>query len=216
MGRHSAAAPATPSGKDPDGNAADFDENASYPSHRHAAPVRSGPRRRVGFAVGLVILGVILLVFGLITLTTTDVPETTAGQDSTESAQPPAATGTSPSPQPTPSPSATPAPAPTSAGPPAAAVMPVTVLNNSPLTGLAARIAGELEAGGWPIAQLLNYSETQVPVTTVFFTPGKPKEKAAAQALAAQFPEITGGAKPRFEGLAGTGVTVAAVGDWVP
>ncbi len=212
MGRHSAEEPATPSGGDPDGEAADFDGYENFPVGRGAAPVRAGSRNRVGFAVGLVILGVILLVFGLITLTTDDDPQTTAGQDSSATATTPV-----PSPSPSPSPTATPAPpAQTSAIPPSQEVMPVTVLNNSALTGLASRVAGELEAGGWPIAELLNYSETQVPATTVFFTPGKPAEKAAAQALAAQFPGITGGAKPRFDGLDGSGLTVAAVGDWVP
>ncbi|MGI8720691.1 MAG: LytR C-terminal domain-containing protein [Geodermatophilaceae bacterium] len=219
MGRHSAQAPATPSGDDPDGEAAGSysDEYENLLVGRGAAPVRARSRNRVGFAVGLVLLGVILLVFGLITLTTDPDPPTTAGQDSSVTATTLVASTPALSLQPTLSPSATSEPpAQTSAAPPSQEVLPVTVLNNSAMSGLASRVAVELEAGGWPIAELLNYSETQVPVTTVFFTPGKPMEKAAAQALAAQFPGITGGAKPRFDGLDGSGLTVAAVGDWVP
>ncbi len=217
MGRHSAEAPPAPSGDDPDGQAADAEGYEHFPVARGVASARAGSRHRVGFAVGLVVLGVILLAFGLIPLISDVDPQTTAGQDNSVTATTPAASSPGPSLQPTPAPSATPEPpAQTSAAPPSQEVMPVTVLNNSALTGLASRVAGELEAGGWPIAELLNYSETQVPVTTVFFTPGEPMEKAAAQALAAQFPEIIGGAKPRFNGLDGSGLTVAAVGDWVP
>lgn len=158
-------------------------------------------------AVGVVTLGVVLLAFGIITLTTTDDPQSTAGQDTTMISLMPPVTGTSLAPPPA---------SVTSAGASSPAVVPVTVLNNSELAGLASRVATELEAGGWPIAELLNYSETQVAATTVFFTPGNAAEEAAAQALAAQFPDISGGAEPRFEGLDGSGLTVAAVGDWVP
>lgn len=96
------------------------------------------------------------------------------------------------------------------------AVLPVTVLNNSAVNGLAARVAAVFEASGWPIRDLRNYTETRRPATTAFFTPGNAAEQAAAVALVAQFPQIAGGVEPRFPGLDGVGVTVTVVGDWLP
>lgn len=161
-------------------------------------------------------IGVVLLVFGVISLTqSTDQPSTNS-QDTSSAAETPAETVPESTPAET-VPKSTPAPE-TSTAPQSPAVLLVTVLNASPdlTAGLATRVAAALESGGWPIAELLNYSETQVPVTTVFFTPGNAAEEAAAQALVAQFPEIAGGAEPRFEGLDGSGLTLAAVGDWLP
>jgi len=174
-----------------------------------ASPVS---RRQVGLAVVVALLGIVLLVVGIITLITPDDPSSASGQDTPAAGAAPsvttgAAATTTPSTAPT-----------TSAAPQSPAVLPVTVLNNSPdqAAGLATRVAAALEAGGWPIVELLNYDQTQLTASTVFFTPGNAAEEAAAQALVIQFPEISGGAQPRFEGLAGTGLTVAAVGDWLP
>lgn len=211
MGRHSADAPQAPSGHEPGAYPADFDDYQTSSTPRITAPPPPGYRRRAALAVGIALLGVILLVFGVITLTQTDDPATTSSQDDTAelatstTAQTPSATVPSSEPV-------------TSSVPQSPEMLPVTVLNNSPgLTrGLATNVADALEAGGWPIAELLNYSETQLSATTVFFTPGNAAEEAAAQALVVQFPEIAGGAEPRFEGLDGAGLTVAAVGDWVP
>ncbi|CAN5412616.1 hypothetical protein BH24ACT9_BH24ACT9_08170 [soil metagenome] len=224
MGRHSADAPADLPGDEPDDGLPDFGEHGNYSPP--SIPARSPPgyRRRVGVAIGIVMLGVILLVFGIVTLTIGDDPQTSAGQDTTvlpPTTLPPTTLPPTPLP-PTPAETvSTSQPAPvttTSAATESSQVLPVTVPNNVPdlTVGLATRVAAALEAGGWPITELLNYSETQVPVTTVFFTPGNEAEEAAAHALVAQFPEITGGAEPRFEGLDGVGLTVAAVGDWVP
>ena len=169
-------------------------------------------RRQVGLAVVVALLGIVLLVVGIITLITPEDPSSASGQDTPAAGAAPsvttgAAATTTPSTAPT-----------TSAAPQSPAVLPVTVLNNSPdqAAGLATRVAAALEAGGWPIVELLNYDQTQLTASTVFFTPGNAAEEAAAQALVIQFPEISGGAQPRFEGLAGTGLTVAAVGDWLP
>ncbi len=213
MGRHSAA-PEPPSGHEPDGHPADFDDYQTSSTPRIAAPPPPGHRGRTALAAGIALLGVILLVFGVITLTQADNPATTSSQDSATQAT--ASTAQTPS-------STVPSSEPVTTSDPVTSsasqeMLPVTVLNNSPgLTpGLATNVADALEAGGWPIAELLNYSETQMSATTAFFTPGNAAEESAAQALVVQFPEISGGAQPRFEGLAGAGLTVAAVGDWVP
>jgi len=160
----------------------------------------------------MTVVGLVLLVFGFLSLTSTDDPPSTASQGTSNSpADSPTTTPATPS-------VTTTAAASTSPAPPAPPVLPVTVLNNSPnlTAGLATRVAAALEAGGWPIAEVSNYEGTQLPETTAFFTPGNAAEEASARALVAQFPEITGGVQPRFDGLAGTGLTVAAVGDWQP
>jgi len=204
MGRHSADAAGASAEDRPQPDAFDDYDTASV--GRVVAPTPPGFRRRVAVAVGVALLGVILLAFGIISLTNTTEDPSTNSQETDAVTQPPAAT-TAVSTRPALT---------TSTVPTAPAVLPVTVLNNSPVEGLAARVAEVLEAGGWPIAELLNYDETQAEATTVYFTPGNAAEETAAQALIAQFPEITGGAEPRFEGLAGSGLTVAAVGDWLP
>lgn len=211
MGRHRADAASAVSGEDP-GQTGGFSAAGAdgQPTLDRPAPP-PGDRRRVAVAVGVALLGVILLVFGFISLTTTNDPPIASSQDATQGTQgestvvPPVTT-------------LPPLPTTSSAGPSTPEMLPVTVLNNSPhlTAGLATRVADALGAGGWPIAELLNYSDTQPSATTVYFTSGNAAEEAAAQALVEQFPEIEGGVEPRFDGLPGTGLTVAAVGDWVP
>jgi hypothetical protein len=64
--------------------------------------------------------------------------------------------------------------------------VPVRVLNNSKIKGLAATAADDLRADGWQVTEVGNYSATNVPETTVYFRPGT-AEEAAARALAAEF-----------------------------
>lgn len=209
MGRHSADRPSAPSGEQPSKR----DAFTDYETGEHDVVSPSSPpgsRRRVAVAAGIALLGVILLVFGLVSLLgSNDDPQATTGQNSSSAAAEPTAVSTTATAATTP---------PVTSTAPAPEFLPVTVLNNSPdlTAGLATRVAAALEAGGWPIVELINYDETQLDVTTAFYTPGNADEEAAAQALVSQFPEIAGGAVPRFEGLAGTGLTVAAVGDWMP
>jgi len=223
MGRHNAdtaAAPVEEPPRRPRGPARyDDHEHEDYGhEHRHGAATPSLPRgrRRVGTAVGIVLLGVILLVFGIIALTTGDEPPEAASKDT--AGQDAASQDSTVADQPSTEAPATASDPVTSTQAEQPPVLPVTVLNNSPelTAGLATRVAAALESGGWPIAELLNYDQTQLDESTVFFTPGNAAEEAAAQALVIQFPELAGGAQPRFPGLAGTGLTVAAVGDWLP
>lgn len=211
MGRHRADAASAVPGEEP-GQTGGFSEDKAdgQPALGSPAPP-PGYRRRVAVAVGVALLGVILLVFGFVSLTTTNDPPiassqvTPQGTEGQSTVVPPVTT-------------LPPLPTTTSAGPSSPEMLPVTVLNNSPdlTAGLATRVADALQAGGWPIAELLNYSDSQPSATTVYFTPGNAAEQAAAQALVDQFPEIEGGVEPRFDGLPGTGLTVAAVGDWLP
>jgi hypothetical protein len=81
--------------------------------------------------------------------------------------------------------------------------LPLLVLNDSRIPGLAARAAADFHAAGWPIAGTGNYAG-QLPRTTVFYPPG---ERAAARLLVSRFPAITR-MLPRFRGLPGSGLTV--------
>jgi hypothetical protein len=88
--------------------------------------------------------------------------------------------------------------------PPAQAYRPpLLVLNNSRITGLAAKAAADFRAGGWPVADTGNFTGL-IPETTVYYEPG---QQTAASALAARFPAITR-VLPRFAGLPGHGLTV--------
>jgi hypothetical protein len=126
----------------------------------------------------------------------------------------PTATGT-PAPTATPTPSArstaTPTAVATTAAPTAvpAPIVPVTVLNNSRITGLADRTAVRFRAGGWPVPVTDNYRGGVIAQTTVYYAPG---QLASAQRFARQF----GIARvlPRFSGLPGRGLTVVLTRDY--
>jgi hypothetical protein len=119
-----------------------------------------------------------------------------------------AASLVSPSPAPVPSaaapraaaPPVLPVPRPTVAPP---ARVPVTVLNNSRITGLAARGAERFTAAGWPVAAVGNF-RGRIPVTTVYYDPGlEPAAREFAGAV-----EGVVRVRPRFEGLPARGVVV--------
>ncbi|MBF6329146.1 LytR C-terminal domain-containing protein [Nocardia transvalensis] len=111
----------------------------------------------------------------------------------------------------------TPPPTTTTTAPPTttAAVLdksvPVRVLNNSTISGLAARTGNQLSTGGWNVAETGNYSDSVVPKTTVYYG-NSPKEQAAAQAIANTL-GVT--AEPRFPGIvdAPPGVIVIVTGN---
>jgi hypothetical protein len=87
--------------------------------------------------------------------------------------------------------------------------MPVTVLNNSTRSGLAAAAADQLRSKSWPIRLVGNFSG-RLPVSTVYFAAG---EKPAALVLAEEFPSIQR-VLPRFAGLPGRGLTLVVTREW--
>jgi hypothetical protein len=99
-------------------------------------------------------------------------------------------------------------PSPTTAGP--AAHLPVDVLNNTHTSGLAARAAQKLTAGGWTVAETGNYPHT-VSATTVYYPAGA---LASAQLLAKQFPAI-GRVVAAPVGVSTTHLTLVLGKDWV-
>ena len=120
---------------------------------------------------------------------------------SPDATQAPAAPGTASAPAGTPS-NTTPSPSP-------AAPVPLTVLNDSTVSGLATQTAAQFHAAGWPIAEIGNL-QGETPVTTVYYAPG---ERAAAEELARQFPGIRD-VEPRYAGLPGADLTVVLTGDY--
>ena len=112
-------------------------------------------------------------------------------------------TTTSPA-DPTPT-SASASPSPTRMARPA-----VTVLNNSRVTGLAAKAARDFEGKGWRIAGTGNLSG-RLARTTVYYGAG---QQDAAEELRRQFPAIVEMA-PRYAGLPGDGgLTVVVTRDY--
>jgi cytoskeletal protein RodZ len=181
---------------------------------------------RPGRVAGVALLGLagVALIIGLITVfggngdgsaNETQPPRPPATSTSTPSApstsaRPPSSTSTSVS-APTTTTTTTTVPPGDGNGEPAKSI-PVRVLNNSKVKGLAATAAADLKADGWQVTEVGNYSATNVPTTTVYFRPGT-DEEAAARALAASFGLQV---EPRIAGIQSqpAGVIVIVTGDY--
>ena len=146
----------------------------------------------------VVLVGVLILAFG---------EDSADEQAQTVAASPKSVLSPTPLPTPSPSPRAerspTPSPTPTPTPTPAVAKVPVVVLNQTTVTGLAAKFQEELEAGGWTVSGIDDF-RGNVPATTVYFPPGL---RAAAKALMAQFPQV-GRIRPAFPGISTSQLTV--------
>jgi hypothetical protein len=97
--------------------------------------------------------------------------------------------------------------------------VPVTVLNSTNITGLAAKIAASIGDGGWEAPATGAYTADDVAASTVFFTEGDENQRQAAVQLVDQFPELQGPAPRFFElpaDIAAPGLVVVATGDWQP
>ena len=97
-----------------------------------------------------------------------------------QAAAPPAAPAAAP---PAPPNGAAPGPAPSGPG---ATATPVRVYNNSKISGLAERAAEDFRRAGWTVADVANYSSSNLPVSTVYYQPG-PAEQASAEQIGAKF-----------------------------
>lgn len=175
------------------------------------APPVSAPRAVAGALVA--VAGVLLGIGALLWATEAPGGSPTVATGAQSSVQAPAP-GASPAPAVPPAPAASPvapaapsAPAGTAPPPPpqvaAPPRLPLTVLNNSRITGLADRAARRFRAGGWPIRQTGNFTGT-VPVTTVYYAPG---QRDSAELLQRSFRGLVR-VRPRFATLPGSGLTV--------
>ncbi|GAA3893509.1 hypothetical protein GCM10022243_68010 [Saccharothrix violaceirubra] len=184
-------------------------------------------------AAGIVLLGVaaVALVIGVASLFVDSDDSTVAGQsraastaESTSSATtaaPPVTTAvpaprTTTSAVPSSAPPAATSAAPTSAAPTtsgqASAKPLVRVYNNSTIVGLGARAAEDVKRAGWEVADTANYSQGQIPTTTVYFRPGTDEEASARQLAEV----LHARAEPRFEGIVGAhaGIIVIVTNDY--
>jgi hypothetical protein len=90
--------------------------------------------------------------------------------------------------------------------------IPLTVLNNTIKSGLAAQAAQLFSTKGWKVGPPGNYTG-DLSATTVYYDPSSSSQHKAAETLAAQFPQVAQ-VQPRFAGLPGSGLTVVLAPDW--
>jgi hypothetical protein len=185
-------------------------------SHRAPVPVHESVRRMVPPLAA--VSAIVLVIVALLVLNRPAHHGVGAGPavhpGPTHSSSKPERTAppTTPSPTPSASPSAhrtVPVPQPSATAKPAVAKAPVTVLNNSRRAGLAHRAAAQVAGGGWPIADVGNFTG-RIPVSTVYYARGQAR---VAQSLAHQFPAVRR-VLPRFSGLPGSGLTLVVTRDW--
>jgi hypothetical protein len=97
--------------------------------------------------------------------------------------------------------------------------VPVTVLNATDITGLAANVAETFKGGGWETPGVGGYTGGDVAASTVFFTEGDETQRQAAVQLVDLHPQLQG-PTPRFFELpadvAAPGLVVVLTGDWQP
>ncbi|MEN0140235.1 MAG: LytR C-terminal domain-containing protein [Rhodococcus sp. (in: high G+C Gram-positive bacteria)] len=88
-----------------------------------------------------------------------------------------------------------------------AASVPVRVLNNSNVTGLASQTATELMSSGWTVSETGNYSDGTISETTVYYGTSA-AEKEAATEIATQ---LGVSAEPKFPGIANSSAGVVVI-----
>jgi hypothetical protein len=178
------------------------------------------PRRPRRLLTGLVAVGAVAAaVLGVYTITTPGAEVAGSQSAATSSASASAPTG---APETTAAlPPLDTAPAPVEAVPAAPVRVPVTVLNATAITGLAADISGAIAGNGqgWTTETPGGYPNGDVAATTVYFTEGDAQQEQAALQLKEQFPQLSGPAPRFFEVPAevpAPGLVVVAAGDWKP
>jgi len=187
---------------------------------------------------GLVLLGVaaVALLLGIFGVATGDDPDeiategrppatsTPSGGSPSSPTGPASPTGTvGPSPAP---PSTAVPPSTTAPGAPPPITMPdtgagtgdatrgaVRIYNNSKIRGLAARAAEDMQAAGWSVGEVGNYSAGTIPTTTVYYD--DEGQRSAADALGESFGMRV---EPRFDGIrdAAPGLIVIVTNDYSP
>ncbi|MEO6087235.1 MAG: LytR C-terminal domain-containing protein [Umezawaea sp.] len=194
------------------------------------SPSSSHPARAAGFALlGVALVALVIGVFTLFsggdgdqTATGTSSSQPPAGGTS-ESAAPPASATEPPAstepqaPATTTSPPATSTPAQAGTtnppgGQPTTAKPPVRVYNNSTISGLAAKATEDVKRSGWDVVDTGNYSQGQIPTTTVYYRPGTDEEESA-KALATV---MQARVEARFDGIqaAHAGIIVIVTNDY--
>jgi LytR cell envelope-related transcriptional attenuator len=90
--------------------------------------------------------------------------------------------------------------------------VPLIVLNNTTIHGLAQSAAQRFEDGGWTVTRFDNY-QNDIVSTCAYYDPSDPKAKPAAEALRAQYPTIKR-VEPKFPELPSGPVVVVLTPDY--
>jgi hypothetical protein len=90
--------------------------------------------------------------------------------------------------------------------------VPLIVLNNTTIGGLAQRAAQRFESGGWRVTTWGNY-QNNILSTCAYYDPSVAGAQAAAEALQQQYPAIKR-VKPKFAELPGGPVVVVLTPDY--
>lgn len=189
------------------------EEQASFYSALQTTPEEPPPvgRRRALLGSLLAVAGVALGILALFLFRNDGSPSSNSAVVSQPTVQPSAQPSAAPTPSAVQQSSAPPSVAPKHTAVPVAAapIVPVTVLNNSRVHGLAHQAAARFNAGGWPTPVITNYTGGTVATTTVYYAPG---QLASAKRFAKQFGISR--ILPRFAGLPGHGLTVVITRDY--
>ncbi|MGO4613720.1 LytR C-terminal domain-containing protein [Nocardia sp. 2YAB30] len=182
----------------------------SYPN-----PTSGGPPLRA-LAMVLIALAIVFAGLGAMSLSNSETGDTDASGTSpsatssaTAAPQVPAGTPASKTTNAAPTPAGTTTTSSTTTT--AGRSVPVRVLNNSMIAGLAAKTASELSANGWTIAETGNYPGTNIAKTTVYYGTS-PGDREAARTIA---DEIGAEIAPKSSGIGDSapGVTVIVTGN---
>jgi hypothetical protein len=92
--------------------------------------------------------------------------------------------------------------------------VPLIVLNNSSVVGLATQASQQFESGGWTVTSVDNL-QNDILSSCAYYDPSVANAKAAAEALQRQFPEIKR-VEPKFPELPSGPVVVVLTSDYSP
>ena len=92
--------------------------------------------------------------------------------------------------------------------------VPLIVLNNTTITGLAQQAAQRFEDAGWTVTQYGNL-QNSILSTCAYFDPSDPSAKPAAKALKHEFPTIKR-VRPKFPELPSGPIVVVLTPDYSP
>jgi hypothetical protein len=166
----------------------------------------------------LAALGVAVLVIALIALRHPNRGAVHAGAATTTPSRHTESVVSSPTPSPSSSrttPSSSPKPKPRSTPPPTPQTvpkLPLVVLNNTTITGLAAQAAERFRTGGWPVTSVGNLQNVIIS-TCAYYDPSVPDARASARELQREYPTIKR-VEPKFPELPPGPIVVVLTPDY--
>ena len=153
-------------------------------------------------------LGIVVLVVAIIALREPNGHVAAASGDSSNVAHATSSRSSTPPARPSTSASTSP----TAPAPDQLKSVPLVVLNNSSVVGLATQASQEFESGGWTVTSVDNL-QNDILSSCAYYDPAVVDAKAAALALQQQFPEIKR-VRPKFPELPAGPVVVVLTSDY--